>query len=169
MTVLFVVLGILMAIGGFSCMFTPLLTFMEIGYFIVILVTVYGILGIVQTIRYKKFGLNFAFSIISVLFGVCMLFFPELLLFTNGVMLYMTAAWFVMMGIISIITAVTASRVSGSKMWILQLIFGILAVLIGGYSFFHPMLLAVSLGLLIGVFFVETGFTLMFAGFAMKE
>ncbi|MBU5462318.1 DUF308 domain-containing protein [Lachnoclostridium sp. MSJ-17] len=59
--------------------------------------------------------------------------------------------------------------VTGSKVWILQFIFGILDVLIGCYSFFHPALMAVSLGVLIGIYFVETGFTLMFSGIALRD
>ena len=37
MTVLMIIFGILMIVCGFSCMFTPLTTFLDAGYFIVIL------------------------------------------------------------------------------------------------------------------------------------
>ena len=51
-------------------------------------------------------------------------------------------------------------------MWILHLIIGILGVLIGIYSFFHPMILGLSLawvlGLLVGVIFIQTGLSMMF-------
>lgn len=169
MTVLFIILGILMIAGGFSCMFTPLLTFMNAGYFIVIMVTVYGILGIIRAIRFKRFGVNFVFSILSVLLGIAMMIFPASLLLAENMMLIITAIWFVLMGIVTIVNSVTITRKTGSKIWILQLIFGILAVLIGGYSFFQPMVLAVSLGILIGVFFIETGFTLMFTGIVVDD
>lgn len=169
MTVLFIILGILMVAGGFSCFFTPLLTFMNYGYFVVILITVFGVIGIIKSIVDKRFGVNFVFSILSVLLGIVMLIFPQTLLLTESVMLIMTAIWFVLMGIDTIVCAITITKKLGSKVWILQLIFGILAVLVGGYSFFHPMLMAVSLGMLIGIFFIETGFTLMFSGFAAKD
>lgn len=169
MTVLFIILGILLIAGGFSCMFTPLLTFMNAGYFIVIMVTVYGILGIIRAIRFKRFGVNFVFSILSVLLGIAMMIFPASLLLAENMMLIITAVWFVLMGIVTIVNSVTITRKTGSKIWILQLIFGILAVLIGGYSFFQPMVLAVSLGILIGVFFIETGFTLMFTGIVVDD
>ncbi len=169
MTVLFIILGILMIAGGFSCMFTPLLTFMNAGYFIVIMVTVYGILGIIRAIRFKRFGVSFVFSILSVILGIAMMIFPASLLLAENMMLIITAVWFVLMGIVTIVNSVTITRKTGSKIWILQLIFGILAVLIGGYSFFQPMVLAVSLGILIGVFFIETGFTLMFTGIVVDD
>ena len=163
MTVLFIILGILMMAFGFSCIFTPLLTYMSAGYCVIILVTVYGILGIVQGIRYRRFGVGFVFSIISVIFGICLLVSPYFLAITDAVMLYMTAARFVLMGIVNIIMAVTVTKATGSKIWILHLIIGILAILLGCYAFFHPAVMAVSIGILIGFFFIETGFTLIFS------
>ncbi|MBQ6336216.1 MAG: DUF308 domain-containing protein [Ruminococcus sp.] len=169
MTVLFIILGILMVMGGFSCIFTPLLTFMQTGYFVVILILAFGIIGIIRAIVEKRFGVNFVFSILSVILGIVMLAFPGSLLLAEGVMLIMTAIWFVLMGIVTIINAVTVTKKTGSKIWILQLIFGILAVLVGIYSFFQPMLMALSLGTLVGIFFIETGFTLMFSGVIVRD
>ena len=76
MRVLSVIIGILMLICGVSCMCTPLVTFMDAGYFIVIMVAVYGVIGIVRAIAEKHFGAGFVFSILSVIFGVTVLFFP---------------------------------------------------------------------------------------------
>ena len=169
MTVLFIILGILLVAAGFSCIFTPLLTFMNTGYFVVILMFVFGIIGIIKAIVEKRFGVNFVFDILSVILGIVMLSFPDSLLFAEGVMLIMTSIWFVLMGIVTIANAVSVTRVTGSKIWILQLIFGILAVLIGVGSFFEPLRMAVTLGVLVGIFFIETGFTLMFSGAAAKD
>lgn len=169
MTVLFIILGILMIAGGFSCMFTPLLTFMQTGYFVVILVLAYGIVGIIKSIVDKRFGINFVFSILSVILGIVMLAFPKSLIFAESVMLIISAIWFVMMGIVTIVNAVSVVKPTGSGLWILMLILGIIAILIGCYSFFQPMIMAVSLGVLIGMFFVETGFTLMFAGIVARD
>ena len=78
----------------------------------------------------------------------------------------MVAGWFVVQGFVSIFTSIRVSKVTQSKMWIFQLIFGILGVLLGIYSFFHPMIFGLSVawivGILIGAFFIETGFTMMF-------
>ena len=171
MRVLSVIIGILMLICGVSCMCTPLVTFMDAGYFIVIMVAVYGVIGIVRAIAEKHFGAGFVFSILSVIFGVTVLFFPRLMLLADGIMIYMTAAWFVLQGIISfvlqgiisVISAIQIKKATGSKLWILQLIFGILGVILGCYSFFHPALVAVSIGFLIGFYFIETGFAMLFS------
>ena len=162
-------MGALLVAGGFSCIFTPLLTFMETGYFIVIMTAVFGIIGLIKSIRERRFGINFVFSVLSVLMDIIMILFPEPLLFAQSVMLIITAAWFVLLGVIIIINALSVTKRTGTKMWIFQLIYGIITVLIGGYSFFHPVLMAVSLGVLIGIFFIETGFALMFIGAASKD
>lgn len=169
MTVLLIILGALMVICGASCMFTPLITFMDAGYFIVIMVAVYGVIGIVKSISEKRFGVDFAFSILSVIFGVSVLFFPKLMLLTDGLMIYFTAAWFVLQGIVSVYMSLTLTKATGSKLWIFQLIFGILGVLLGCYSFFHPMLVAISIGFLIGFYFIETGFAMIFGASAKGE
>ena len=169
MTVLFIILGILLVAGGFSCMFTPLLTFMNTGYYVVILIFIFSVFGIIKAIVEKRFGVNFVFSILSVLLGIVMLVFPDSLLFAEGVMLIMTAIWFVMMGIVTIINSIYMKKATGSGIWILSLIFGILDILVGCYSFFHPMVLAVSLGILIGIYFIETGLTLIFSSVVFKD
>ena len=169
MTVLFIILGILLVAGGFSCMFTPQLTFMNTGYYVVILIFIFSVFGIIKAIVEKRFGVNFVFSILSVLLGIVMLAFPDSLLFAEGVMLIMTAIWFVMMGIVTIMNSVSVKKATGSGIWILSLIFGILDILVGCYSFFHPMVLAVSLGILIGIYFIETGFTLIFSSAVLKD
>ena len=169
MTVLFIILGVLLVVGGFSCIFTPLLTFMNTGYYVVILMFVFGIIGIIKAIVEKRFGVNFVFDILSVLLGVALLSFPESLLFAEGMMLIMTAIWFVMMGIVTIIDSISIRKLTSSGLWILPLIFGIFDVLIGCYSFFHPMVMAISLGILIGIYFIETGFTVIFSSVALKK
>ena len=154
---------------GFSCMFTPLYTFLRMEYFIVILMLVFGIIGIIKSIAGKRFGVSFVFDILSVILGIVLLVFPGTLLFAESVSLIITAIWIMMMGIVTIFDSIKYTKPLGGGMWILQLIFGILAILIGAYSFFNPLLLAISFGIMIGIFFIETGFTLMFSGAMIKD
>lgn len=84
-------------------------------------------------------------------------------LLASGVMLYIVAGWFVVMGIVDIYTSIAITRKAiPTGLWILQLILGIIAVLIGIYSFFRPAALAITEGVLIGIFFIETGLSMMF-------
>ena len=169
MTVLFIILGVLMVMCGFSCMFTPLLTYINTEYIIATLVMVFGIFGIIKGISAKRFGPGFVFSIISAIFGILVVCLPNVFIVTNSIFIYMLAAWIVLEGIVTIITSVAVSRLAGGGMWILQLIIGILAVIIGGYTFVHPLVLVVSIGILIGIFFVETGITMIVSAAAAKE
>ncbi len=168
MTILSIIFGVLMIICGFSFMFTPLITFMDAGWFIVILVAVYGLIGLIKGISEKTYGVRFVFSVLSVIFGIAVIFFPRLMLLADGVLIYMVAVWFVMQGFVSVFTAVNVTKRLDSGLWILQLIFGILGILLGCYSFFHPALVAVSIGFLIGFYFVETGFTMLFSSSVKK-
>lgn len=144
-------------------MFTPVLTFMSTGYFLIILVTVYGVFGIINAIRFKRFGIGFVFSILSVLLGIASFCVPNMFLLASGLMLYIVAGWFVVMGIVDIYTSIAITRKAiPTGLWILQLILGIIAVLIGIYSFFRPAALAITEGVLIGIFFIETGLSMMF-------
>ena len=169
MTVLFIIMGIFLIIGGFSCIFTPLLTVVQFGYMIVILETVYGIVGIIRAIVEKRFKLNFVFSILSVLLGVAMLAFPGTLLLVESVALMISAIWIIVLGVITVITSIAITRLTGSKIWILQLILGILNVLIGCYTFARPEILAVTTGVLIGIHVIETGVTMLFSVAAVSK
>ncbi len=155
MMAVFIIFGVLMIICGVSCMCTPLITFLDAGYFIVILIGVFGVMSIIRGISKKNFGIGFIFGILSVIFAVCVLFFPGLMLLTDGILIYMSAAWFVIQGIFAIITAIQVRKVS--SLWVLQLIMGIIGILLGCYAFFHPLVLALSAGMLIGIYFIEAG------------
>ena len=155
-----------MMICGIACIFTPLLTLLDMTYFIAILAAVYGIAGIIRSARIKRYGLYFVFSILSIIFGIAVLFLPNLVLVADAMLIYMVAAWLVVQGVVSIVTAVGPARRAGSGMWVLLLIIGILAILLGCYSFVHPQVIAISLGFLIGFWFIETGLSMIFIGAA---
>ena len=161
MTVLSIILGVLMVICGVSCMFTPLATFLSAGYFFVILLFVYGVMGIVNAVSTKVYGVNFLFAILSVITGLVVLFVPGLKLMTDGILIYVMAAWFVLQGVVSIFLALNTKRITKDNKWIWGLIIGIIGIILGIYSFVHPGVLALAIGVLIGVYFVEVGISLI--------
>ncbi len=166
MRVFAIVLGVLMVIFGIICMFTPLATAIDLSYYIVILAAVYGIIGVVGGIVYKYYGIGFVFSILSLVFAIVMLFVPNMLVLTNIVIFEILACWISVMGIVSAVTAFQSRKLTTSKSWIFKLIVGIVGFLIGIYAFLHPVIFGLSIawiiGILVGVIFVETGFSLMF-------
>ena len=169
MTVLFIILGILMIISGISFMATPLITFISSGYVIAIMALVYGITGIIRAITRKEYGLIFVFDILSALLGILVLFIPQLTLLIDSANLVIFAIWFIVMGVISIINAVTVTKATGSGLWVLQLIFGILGILLGIFSFSQPLVSALTIGIMIGIYFIEVGITMIITGAAAKQ
>lgn len=161
MKIIMIILGVLMAICGISCMCTPVMTFLEAGYFLVILLLVYGIAAIVKSVMQKEFGMPFLFGILSVILGLVIMFVPGLKLMTDGMLIYIMAVWFLMQGVVSIVLAFRAKKATESKSWIGTLILGILGVLLGLYSLAHPMLLAFTFGVLVGVYFIESGINMI--------
>ena len=157
MKIVTIILGILMALCGISCMCTPVMTFLEAGYFLVILLFVYGIAGIVKAVVQKQFGLPFLFGILSTLLGIVIMVVPGLKLMTDGMLIYIMAVWFLMQGVVSIFLSFQQKKLVEGKGWIGTLVLGILGVLLGIYSLAHPMLLAFTFGVLVGMYFIECG------------
>lgn len=161
MNILMIILGILLILCGGSCIFTPLLTFMQIGYFLIALLLIYGIAGILKAISSKEYGANFAFSIISVIVGIIVACIPGLALMTDGILLYIMAGWFILQGIVSLIVSIKFKGAAGGKKWIWGLILGIIGILLGLYTMIHPLFLAFTMGILIGVYFIESGINMI--------
>ena len=155
---LVVILGVLMILGGLSLIATPLITFVSAGYFIIFLFFVWGIYGIFRGISEKRYNKDFFFSILSLIMGIIGLAVPDAAALANNlVLLQLAAGWFIVHGVLSIIDAVTDKESNSAGLKILGIIFGVLEVIIGIYSFAHPGNFAVYLGFLIGLYFVETG------------
>ena len=156
MTILSIIFGVLLIISGFSCMFTPLATFLYTGYFLGILMLVYGIVGIIRGIRREAYALEVVISVLAVIVGLAALFRPGSTLIFDRIMLYLIACWFTIQGVLSIVMAFRVKNFKNGWYW--GLIAGILGVLVGMYSFAHPVLTAVTAGILIGIYFIEAGF-----------
>ena len=80
---------------------------------------------------------------------------------------YMAAFWFVLRGAFAIALAIKMKGVE-SKWW-LGLIIGILSIVVGIYSFAHPVFMAVATGILIGVYFMEGGIDMIVAAVTIKK
>ena len=91
MKIFTIILGVIMAICGISCICTPVMTFMETGYFLVILLLVYGIGAIVRAVMGKEYGLPFLFGILSLILGIVIMVVPGLKLMTDGMLVYIMA------------------------------------------------------------------------------
>ena len=49
------------------------------------------------------------------------------------------------------------------------MIFGIIGVLVGIYSLMHPMLMAFTVGILVGVYFIESGINMIVMACSIQQ
>lgn len=169
MQIFMMVLGGILILCGLSCMVTPLITAMELGYFLILLLLVYGIARIVRSVSSKEYGLDFVFGILSVILGIIILVVPGLKAMTTGMLLYIMAGWFVVQGIVSIVRAVKMKKERGSSMWIWGICSGVLCILMGAYSAVHPIVLALTMGLMVGFYFIVSGINMITMSAKIEE
>lgn len=167
MTVLTIILGVLMIFFGISMMCTPLATFLSAGYFLGIMMFVYGIAGIIRAFQKQSHIFETISSVLAVIVGFIALIRPGSTLVLDGMIVYMAAFWFVLRGALAIALAFEMKGIE-SKWW-LGLIIGILSIVVGIYSFAHPMFMAVATGILIGVYFMDGGIDMIVAAVTVKK
>ncbi len=160
MKVLSIILGAIMALLGISLTCSPLATFLASGYYVAILMLAYGVIGIIGAIAKKKYGINLVFSIISLIAGIVMVTLPGMIAVTDFMLVCYMAIWFIVQGIVGIVNSIKAKGL-GSKVWGWGLALGIIGVLLGIYSLGHPFLTAVSIGVLIGFYFIQSGINMI--------
>lgn len=167
MSVISLILGILLIVGGIACFATPLATLFSTGIFIGCLFLVYGIAGLIRAFQKEAGTLEIVISVLAIIVGVISFVRPGSTLVFDGIILYCIAAWFLIQGIVSITLAIQ-TRESNST-WILGVIVGILGIFLGCYSFLHPRFTAVTAGFLIGFFCIEAGINLITLAMLPKE
>ena len=167
MTILCIILGILLIGGGVSLMLTPLATFMAAGFIIGIGLLVYGIVGLANSIKYKVGALAIITNVLAIIVGIICFIRPGATLVIDTVLLYIIGAYFVLHGILSI--AISFQEKKESDHWFLGLITGILSIGVGVFTFIFPQVTAVAVGILIGLYFIEAGISLIAMRFALDD
>ena len=155
MKVVSYILGVIMVIGGVICLFNPESTVLATGYIMAILLLLFGIIGIVNVIRKRLLPISLLASIPAAIIGIIAVIRPGTTLIFDAFMIYLFAGWYVVQGISSIIMAVQSRRfVRG---WGFALAMGIISVILGIYAFIYPEISLFAIGIMIGIFLIETG------------
>jgi uncharacterized membrane protein HdeD (DUF308 family) len=163
------ILGVLMIILGFSCAVTPLATFVAAGYFIAVVLISSGLSGIIAWVRFRIYGVNFAVSILALILGILALSRPGGIAVIDTMLIYLFSAWLVVRGAASISFSLKLRKFHTSNGWILGLITGVLGVVLGIYSFVYTSVPAITLGLLISMYFIEEGIGIIAMSRVVKE
>lgn len=178
MFVFLLVFGILMVIGGIGCIATPIDTFSTLGWIVGVSILLVGISGI---FRYAAAHDNR--SIWDLLGGICETLFGGLLIFNNFAQLitsfalaYIAVFCVLVYGIAKIITAVNLKKINKklpdknrSAAWLSVMISGIFISLIGIICAFQPMIGAISIGLLIGIYVIISGVETIAAALTIRQ
>ena len=166
MSILSTILGVLMIVGGVCCMLFPLPTFLSAGYMIAIMMFIYGVFGIVRFVRKESGVLELISSILAIVVGVIAIVNPGGALAIDGLVLKMVSAWLVVKGFINIIVFIRERN--EIKGWGWGVAAGVLSIIAGVLCFIHPIITALSLGIMMGLFFVENGIDMIVFGAALN-
>ncbi len=171
MKVLTIIMGVLVTIGGFFCMFTPGATFLTLGWLVGILVTVAGINIIAAYVAARKAGASSAWDLVSgiltTVVGLMLIFNNFMQLFTDVMIIYFFAGMLIVTGIFRVVAALKLKKAAQS--WVFILVIGIITVLLGCYSFIHPVFTAVTIGFLMGFWVIQSGINLIIVATAMDK
>ena len=145
------ILGILTVLASIYCIFYPGLTFLNIGWIVTIILGLWGTLGLIAGI---------AAAVVSAL----AMFMPGIRVMFDILILAIFAVWLIVDGISSIATSFKVKK-SGSSVWVLPLICGVLVLLAGIYGIFNLIFTAQTLGLFMGILLMTYGIRLILSAF----
>lgn len=166
MSVLSTILGVILIVGGVCCMFTPFATFLSAGFMIAIMMFVYGIFGVVRFFQKESGVLELIASILAIIVGVVAIIRPGKTLVIDDLLLIMVSVWLLVKGVINIIVSIQSKN--QTKGWGWGVAAGVLSIIAGILSFAYPMITALTVGVLMGLFFVESGIDMIVFGSALK-
>ena len=166
-----IILATMIIISGVYCLFTPGATFLTLGWLVGISLAVAGINAIMAYTARRKVGATTVWDllggILALLMGILVLANTFAQLLTDAIIIYMLATGLVLAGIFRIFASTRLKKLGLS--WVWMLVMGILTVLVGLYSFFHPILTAIALGYLIGFWVIVSGINLLSIGISMNS
>ncbi len=169
MKVFTILIGILMAVCGIFCITTPITTTFSLMYFYLVLLLVTGIMLLAECIVMRDFGLMFIFSILTIIAGIFVFFSPNATFVTEMILLYIMAGWLIVRGVVGIVAAAQAKALTGEGVFGIAIVVSVLTLLLGIYSFIHPLVFSGVLGILAGVFFVMEGVDLIITAFVVSD
>ena len=168
MVIASIIFGFLFIICGIFFMAAPVSTYMTAMRFFAFLLMVYGGVGIIRFFQRRAVVPEFVVSILSVIIGIIYLFRPGNtpaegnLIALDRVVLFLTGAWFLVKGCVSIYFSVK-TRYFNDR-WLVGFFTGLLSAILGIYSIIYPSVAASTIGTLIGFWYIECGIDLIAFG-----
>lgn len=162
MAVLTIILGVLLMVGGVACIFTPFATFLAAGYIIGIMLFIFGIFALIRSIQTKAGALAYVTSILALVVGFLAVFRPGGTLVIDFLILIFVAIWFLFQGVSSLVMSIKLRH--EKKNWGLGVAAGIFGIAAGIICLIFPNAEMFAVGILIGIFLLEAGLSLITYG-----
>lgn len=174
-----VILGILLIIGGLFCIFSPVLTYSSLAWIIGFSMLINAIGDICAYSENKELGFadgwTLAGAIISILFAIILCVSNILQLAVISFIAIFVGIWVLVRGVMNIATAVkihkyrkTIPEENRGHVWLVSLIMGILMAAIGVLSLFNPIIVALTIGILMGIEILLSGVRLLTSAFELS-
>ena len=166
-------MGILLTIGGFFCMLTPLITFRTIGWIIGVVLLVAGINMVADYFAHRKNGGVTSWDLIG---GILTILLALFILYRHGyagnildeLIVILFGVWMLLSGIFRIAGGIQLKKIGESAgLWIV--IGGIVSVLLGIYGLVNPYVFKFALGWMLGFYIIMQGVNMLTLAFAMGK
>ncbi|MBO4375481.1 MAG: DUF308 domain-containing protein [Lachnospiraceae bacterium] len=174
-----IILGILVAIGGIFCIVRPGMTFLSLIWFAGVMMFFYAIEALVTYSERKKMGLANTWSLISAILACICGFAIVISNYANilaaEISLYILFGWLIAAGLLSILAAFGIKKLPGdvekavemiAGKWWIHVIIGILMIIAGIFGFVHPLISAMTIGLVVGVEIILSGIKMIASTFS---
>ena len=162
MAVLSIIVGAIITVGGIICFFTPFATFMAAGYIIGIMLFIYGIIALIRSIQKRAGVPAYITSVLAIFVGFLAVFRPGGTLVIDILILVFIAIWFIVQGATSIYISI--KRRKELPGWGFGLASGIFGLAAGVLSFIFPQVEMFAVGILMAIFLIEAGISLITVG-----
>jgi uncharacterized membrane protein HdeD (DUF308 family) len=162
MSAITVIAGIILILGGIAIFFTPIETFLAVGFIIAILFLIYGIAGLIKAFQGRSNVWEIILDVLAILVGIACVFFPGGRMVFEQTLLFILAAWFIVQGVFTFVMSIKTREFN--VVWVFGLIVGVISVILGIISLFNPAFEATVLGFVIGIYFIEAGINMIFLG-----
>lgn len=162
MAVLSIIVGAILTVGGIICFFTPFATFMAAGYIIGIMLFIYGIIALIRSIQKRAGVPAYITSALAIFVGFLAVFRPGGTLVIDMLILVFIAIWFIVQGATSIYISI--KRRKELPGWGFGLASGIFGLAAGVLSFIFPQVEMFAVGILMAIFLIEAGISLITVG-----
>ena len=166
--ILLVIGGVLMIACGVYCLFTPISTYAVVGYVVGVMMIFYGACQFWNWFELRKTPFvdfwTLLGAIASIVLGCMVVGNGQIQFGVDVFLVYYAAIWLMIQGVVVINGStkvkkfhdVLATQELGAKWWLL-LILGILMIAFGALCCYKPLIMASTLGILLGLGIIATG------------